>query len=163
MTDQRGDESSARLNEALAAYYAAIEEGQEPDRQALLEGFPELMSFFPAKADFEQQAGPLLSGSPALADPVRVGGYEILGEIGRGGMGVVYRARHRELGRLVALKMIRAATLATPEDVRRFRSEAALVATLDHPHIVPVYEVGEPEGVPFFAMRLIEGGNLAGR
>ncbi|NNJ25356.1 serine/threonine-protein kinase [Alienimonas chondri] len=102
-------------------------------------------------------------GEPRRNAPHPPPGYEIRDELGRGGMGVVYRAFQSEPGREVALKMIRQAALASPEDAARFRREAEATARLDDPHIVPVFEVGGFEGEdasPFFSMRLIEGSTL---
>ncbi|HEX4588896.1 MAG TPA: protein kinase [Gemmataceae bacterium] len=97
---------------------------------------------------------------PSLAE-VHVPGYELLAELGRGAMGVVYRAREEKLGRVVALKMILAGGHASASDRARFKREAEAVAALRHPNIVQIYAVGETGGLPYCALEFIEGGNLA--
>ena len=90
-------------------------------------------------------------------------GYELLGVLGRGGMGIIYRVRHLKLNRIIALKMLLSGEFARAVEVARFMREARAVAALQHPNIVQIYDVGEVEGRPYFTMELVEGGSLAQR
>ncbi len=98
---------------------------------------------------------------PSLHLPTIVGDYELIQEIGRGGMGVVFRATQISLNRDVAIKMILRGRLASDADLQRFLAEAAATAKLEHPNIVPVYDVGDVDGRPFFSMQYVEGMTLA--
>ncbi len=188
MTEETQDVScpNSRVNEILAAYLQAVDAGNAPARQELLARHPELaaelQAFFADHDELDQIAAPpklapaesaTRAGEPTLAPgetgvlcgAARVryfGDYEILEEIARGGMGVVFKARQVSLNRIVALKMILAGQLASEADVRRFRSEAEAAGNLDHPNIVPIYEVNEDQGQHYFSMKFIEGASLAG-
>lgn len=104
---------------------------------------------------------PMIGGDREFASGITFADYEILGVYGRGGMGIVYRARHRTLDRIVALKVMRTPFPDSSEESSRFQLEAAAVARLDHPNIVPIYEFGEAYDQPFYSMACMEGGSLA--
>ncbi|MBI3466530.1 MAG: protein kinase, partial [Planctomycetes bacterium] len=165
------------LDEVVVAYLEAVESGETPDDQQWLARYPELTTeleeFLADQKKVKRWTEPLRDvakllpttvseGTGRLGEmPASLGDYELLGEVARGGMGVVYRAWQVSLNRVVALKMILAGQLASPAELRRFHTEAEAAANLDHPNIMPIYEVGEYEGRPYFSMKLIEGGSLA--
>jgi serine/threonine protein kinase/tetratricopeptide (TPR) repeat protein len=164
--------SEEALDQILAEYFEAVEAGQCPDRQDWLRRFPEaadaLTDFFADQERFRQRVAPLRECLGGLvtedcfpAAGTQVGHYELLEEIARGGMGIVFKARQVQLNRTVALKMILMGALATPAEQQRFRLEAESAARLDHPNIVPIYEIDTWQGQPYFSMRLVEGGSLA--
>jgi WD40 repeat protein/tRNA A-37 threonylcarbamoyl transferase component Bud32 len=180
MTNDPSDtDREARLNEAVAAYYQAAEAGQPPDRKEFLARYPDLASELASFLANKEQLDHLAAPRPAAAETATLpptppakpdtalgtvryfGDYELLKEIARGGMGLVYKARQVSLNRLVALKMIVAGQLASEADKQRFRAEAEAVANLDHSNIVPIYEIGEHQGQHYFSMKLVEGGSLA--
>jgi hypothetical protein len=176
-----------KLDEVITAYLKAVEAGYGPDPEEWLACHPdladELREFVAEQQRLDRVAARLRKLAPAaprrdadtattppgnatvaatVLETVRhIGDYELLGEIARGGMGVVFRARQMTVNRPVALKMILAGQLASESDVRRFKTEAEAAANLDHPNIVPIYEVGEHERMPYFSMKLIEGSNLS--
>jgi tetratricopeptide (TPR) repeat protein len=171
------DTPSDQLDEIIGEYLAAQERGNAPSRPEFLAAHPEfadeLAEFLADEDRFDAAVAPLVGRSSSSGDRKTVtmlprtgqtlGRYELLEELGRGGMGVVYKARQKGVNRLVALKMIGSGPWTTPSDLQRFRLEAAAIAEMDHPHIVPLYEVGEEEGQPFYSMKWVEGGSLAAR
>jgi WD40 repeat protein len=156
------------LEDIILAYLTAADAGQAPSRQDLLNHYPEfasdLAAFFADQDQTASYVSPLRNVGPAGAlvpqDP-SFGDYQLLEELGRGGMGVVFKAHQIGLHRPVALKMILAGHLASVADVQRFRAEAEMGASLNHPHVVPIYEIGEHQGQHFFSMKLMESGSLA--
>jgi serine/threonine-protein kinase len=168
----------SRLDEIIADYLEAVETGNAPPREKLLADHPELAeelkAFFADQDRLDAVVAPLVgrsstngSGRRSVTAPLpvgqRIGRYELLEELGRGGMGIVYKARQLGANRIVALKMIAAGAWATPDELKRFRLEAETIAELDHPNIVPLHEVGEEDGRAFYSMKWIEGGSLAGQ
>jgi WD40 repeat protein/serine/threonine protein kinase len=182
-------EPSAReqhINQVIADYLEAVETGTALTPEELLAQHPdiagELKAFLADRERFKDFASPVTQAPPDIADAMAptlepeggstgdiigkvryFGDYELLQEIARGGMGVVYKARQTSLIRIVALKMILVGQLANAEDVRRFRTEAEAAARLDHPGIVPIFEVGQHEGQHYFSMAYVEGESLAHR
>ncbi len=169
----------SQLEELLANYLHSVDRGQPLDRQSLIADHPELAddlnSFFRNHDSIDRLAVPLKAAADAptllgISDAVPAqsgltiryfGDYELLDEIARGGMGVVFKARQVNLNRVVALKMILAGQLAHDSDVKRFYAEAEAAASLDHPGIVPIFEIGQHDGQHYFSMAFVEGESLA--
>jgi ABC-type amino acid transport substrate-binding protein/tRNA A-37 threonylcarbamoyl transferase component Bud32 len=170
----------AQLQRLLSRWRATHQQGQPVSPVDLCRDCPELLPDLQQRiAEFETIERALnAAGSPSLHDaatlaldtdgpadstplaPPSVAGYQIMAELGRGGMGVVYQARQTKLNRLVALKMILSGGHASSADLARFRTEAEAIARLQHPNIVHIYEVGEHNGLPFLSLEFCAGGNL---
>ena len=164
-----------RLHEAIASFEQARDAGAVPDPRQWLDRYPEvagrLAAFFADQHELRRRLGDGLAhsrlgqASPPEMAP-QVPDYEIVEEVGRGGMGVVYKARQVSANRIVALKVIRADRLEQPSPeerrkaIERFVTEAQAAARLEHENIVSVYEVGEVGGRPFYSMRFVEGSSL---
>lgn len=171
MSNPPDDQQRLRI---LDDYLARLQAGEPADRDAVLRTCPELASALDCLEALEHFASGA-AGDVASKDPRdglsletmlagrQFGPYELLEEIGRGGMGVVFKARQSGLDRLVAVKMILASHLGSAEHLKRFEAEAKAAARLRHPHIVPIHEVGQMHGQPFFVMEYVEGVSLAER
>ena len=169
MSDEADQLDSNGLASILADYLTRIDEGETICRETFLEMHPEhftaLRDYF-ADADLiERLSAVQLNASQFVATATRreFGDYEILGEVGRGGMGIVYRARELSTGRLIALKMLLHGMFLSSAEVLRFRNETRTAAALSHDNILPIYHVGEDQGHLFYTMPLIQGVNLAQR
>jgi WD40 repeat protein len=155
------------LSDVLAAYFRAKERGEPVDRARLIEENPalasEIQEFLAAEDALvgwrKDVAGEAAALGPAL--PHALGSYELLEEIGRGGMGAVYKARHLQLGHTVAVKVLLSGALASAEERQRFQREMRAAAKVNHPNIVPLLEAGEAQGLSYYAMQLVDGVSLA--
>lgn len=168
------DEEGFRL---LDEYLKELHAGQVPDRERLLASHPELAEMLGCLEGLDRLASPpfaketlppLAPGEEAVPEgppggTTDFGPYQLLHEIGRGGMGVIWKARQKELDRVVAVKMILANQLASREQIERFVAEAKTMAKLHHPHIVRIHETGQQAGQHYFVMEYIAGCSLAER
>lgn len=178
------DSNSLELEQIMARYLEDLELGRPVDEAALKQKYahlePDLSDFLQTHQRFMnaaqsarneiQSARSALQETPGTGSsptfsiqsvPYQLGPYLIIEEIDRGGMGIVYKARHQSLDRIVALKLIRSGELASEEEVQRFHTEAAAAASLNHPGIVPVFEVGMLQGHHYYTMAYIEGQPLS--
>src|ERR1700740_614246 len=154
------------LNHLADEFAARYRRGERPSLQEYIDRHPELAAdireFFPALAEVEQVKEDCREApEPPPAGPLppleRLGDYRILREIGHGGMGVVYEAEQVSLGRHVALKVLLTHSLLDPKQLQRFQREARSAARLHHTNIVPVYGVGENDGLHYYIMQFIQG------
>jgi serine/threonine protein kinase len=162
-----------QLADVLESYLADLEQGCSPDQESLLAAHPDLANELRPYLDslrlLHGATRDLRSSRPAASNasaestvsPARqIGDYRIVREIGRGGMGIVYEAHQKSLNRRVALKILPFAAVLDQRQIARFRNEAQAAAQLHHPHIVPVFAVGQEQGVYYYAMQFIDGQSL---
>jgi|GEM_PF-3950009 len=165
--DQNSDFSTDLLDSAIVEYLEACDAGNPPDRDEFLRKYSavadELREFLDDRNDMDRMMRPIRQFQKLVEpshQPEEFGEYTLLDEIGRGGMGVIYAAEQKSLKRHVALKMIAHHELRSEQARRRFQSEVEAAATLEHPNIVRIYDVGQVDDRPFFTMKLISGGSL---
>jgi eukaryotic-like serine/threonine-protein kinase len=153
----------------LDAYLAELHAGHRPNRGRWIADHPHLAAHLDCLDQLDRLAapdpdrtldGPTSAPASPVGESVADGKYELLAEIGRGGMGVVYKARQVELDRIVALKMILTGSLASKQQLSRFQAEAKVAARVQHPHVIPVFETGLLNGLPFLVMQFVEGCSL---
>lgn len=157
-------DQQVRLTEVLDEYLQQLENHQPAARSEILAQNPEMAEVLGVYLDkLDQLHGMTTPTGCGQLVGQTLGDYELVAEIGRGGMGVVFSARDKKLDRLVAVKLLPMADLLDEKHVERFRNEARAAANLQHPHIVPVFSIGQQGGIHYFAMRLIDGPSLAHR
>jgi serine/threonine protein kinase len=166
-------DTESALDLIFNEYLLCEQRGETPDTEGFLRRFPEHSDVLRAQIELHLAVAGEPDGDTACgtawnrrwqgepAPSPEVPGYELLGEISRGGMGVVYKARQVSLNRMVALKMISSGAYASPAERARFRTEAEAAARLRYPNIVQIYEVGSVEGMPYLALEYMDGGSLA--
>ena len=163
--DQRPDATT--FDDALAEFMRLCESSSTFDRQAWLSKYPQwasdLREFIASYDNMQSFASEMrrrrrsaVAASPFGTEIKYVGEYELLDQLGHGGMGIVFKARQASLDRLVALKML----LDESRDRDRFRAEAEAAAALEHPNLVTIYEVGEHDGWPYYTMQFVDGDDL---
>ena len=165
MKAQISDSVETLLGEVAGEFCERLARGERPDVEEYARRHPELAeqlrTVLPALELVGTSSAGIGADSREYQAPRKLGDFEIIRELGRGGMGVVYEAEQRSMGRRVALKVLPFAAMVQEKGLERFRNEVRAAATLSHNHIVSIYSVGEERGVHYYAMQLIRGQSLA--